>query len=341
MMSFIQALFDETVPLPTELEEYVQVLKDIEYFGIGPQIYTLLKQRNRFEKTPPSFQERLKALYKESLPRNLFIKFETERLLNRFEAEGIPVIPLKGTIFAQTYFDDFAARQTTDIDLLIHPRDISRAVACVQSLGFVLQGEPIPEHFHISFAKALPNSSLPLPVELHWSILTDNTSSLNPQDLWRDAVPYASYKYVMMLSELKTFYMISLHGWKHALDSLKYFIDIIQLIHVIGDLLDLNKLFEMTKEHKTTKRMRSTLSIVYYHFPHLQTIKPFLERKKRRLWWDYDSIRYKDKNRNPLKYIRFIQYQWLDFDTPLQCIIATSQYIKSLQRGHSSENIQI
>ncbi len=43
--------------------------------------------------------------------------------------------------------------------------------------------------------------------------------------MWNDSSTIEGYQHVRELSDLHTFYMICLHGWRHNLDSLKYFID--------------------------------------------------------------------------------------------------------------------
>lgn len=331
ILPLLRSLYDPSAPLPTDLRPDGETMKDIEFFQIAPQVYTLLRNQGRLEQVPDSFCQRLEELYNQTLLQNVYIKFETEQLLKVLEQAEIPVIPLKGVRFAEAYFGHLAARGTTDIDLLIRPGDLERAKASVKQLGFRREGRPIPSHFHDSFAKPLPGSPHPLSVELHWDLLADRTSNFAVEPLWERARPLPSYRHVMELAEQDTFYMICLHGWKHALDSLKYFIDIVQVLHTAAGRIDYGTLLAEASEHRTYRRMRSTLSIVYQQFPHLERIKPLPIAMLERTWWDYGTIR-RRSGRDPSRYFRFLQYQWFDFDMPKHSLAASIQYWQSMRK---------
>lgn len=301
------------MPLPAESDFYMQALEDIEFFGVSPQMYCLLKQRGQLDQTPHFFQARLEQKYTEVLFLNIFIKNQTEQLLNRFDEAGIAAIPLKGIYFAEKYFGHVGARGTSDIDVLIKPEQLQSAIDCVKSLGFTTEEEHIPAHFHWSFSKPLPNSPIPLTVELHWDLLKENTSSLNIEEFWRHAIPFKDYTHIKELSEHHTFYMICLHGWRHNLNSLKYILDIVQMIYVLRHELDYAVLFHDAASHKTLRRIKWALTVVYHYLPQLQAMKE-LPLKSSRLWWNYNAIR-------ELEYKKIHQYmniaysQYLIFDS--------------------------
>jgi hypothetical protein len=313
IISLIQALYDPRIPIPDELQFYEEALADIEFFGLSSQVYFLLKQQGKLALTPPFFQARLKQKYDKTLFLNLFINNQTEQILRKFEEMGIPMIPLKGVLFAQKYYGHIGARGTTDIDLLIKTNDVEKAIDCVKSLGYTAEQERIPAHFHWSFSKELPHSSIPLTVELHWDLLKEKTAELKIDEFWNQAAPLESYRYIKELSDYHTFYLICLHGWRHNLNSLKYFIDIIQMIHRLHDHVDYTLLLKDAAAHKTLKRITRTLAIVYHHFPHLQWIKELPFQKRIRLWWDYNAIR--DRNDKTFKqYVNWVHYEFFDFD---------------------------
>jgi hypothetical protein len=311
-ISFIQALYDSQAPLPSDEAFYKKAMEDILFFDISSQAYYLLKQQGKLEKTPLFFQEKLKEKYTEALYQSLFIKNQTELLLQELDRIGIEVIPLKGTRFAEKYFGHVGARRTSDIDLLIKINDMDKAIACIQNLGFIADPKNIPSNFNLSFNKALPHSPIPLMVELHWSLLDEKTTTFNIEEIWNQVVPVEGYNRVKELSDQHTFYMITLHGWRHNMDSLKYFIDIIQLIHLFGEQLDYNASFRKAAQDKTLKRMIRTLSIVYDQFPHLEKINSLPKRTK--VFWEYETFRYRQQ-RSFSKYIDFVDYQFLSYDS--------------------------
>ena len=270
IVPFLRALYSDAPSPPTSEQTCRAILEDIEFFDIGPQVYWLLKSQNRLDDVPAGFRERLKRRFDETAARNLFIMHETDRLLRALNAKGIAVIPLKGVRFAETYFGHPGARPTTDIDLLVRESDMPEAVSCVRSMGYAIDGERFPDHFHESFAKPLPGSPLPLSAELHWDLLVRRTSSLRVGDLWDESQADARYEAVYQLSPTHALYAICLHGWQHAMNSLKYPLDVAQVIHSRGSEIDYRALFELARAHRTEKRLASVLSIALALFPHLE-----------------------------------------------------------------------
>ncbi|MFC3884794.1 nucleotidyltransferase family protein [Bacillus songklensis] len=325
-VDLIQALYDSRTSLPSDEEFYKQAIEDIEFFSISSQIYHLLKQQEKLEQTPIFFQEFLKQKYNEALYQNLFIKNQMELIFKEFENAGIPIIPLKGITFAEKYFGHLGARGTSDIDLLIKIPDLEKAIDCVKSLGYTTEEEYIPSHFHCSFSKHIPGSPVPLTVEIHWTLLKEKTSNLRIEEFWIEAKPLKPYNYVMELSDYHTFYMICLHGWKHNMNSLKYFIDIIQMICSLHETLDYSRLFKDAASHKTFKRVIRTLSIVYYQFPQLEEKKGLSLKKRTNLWWEYEAIR-NTNVKSITQYINFAYFQFLDFDSVKHTTITIGRWL--------------
>ncbi|MFC0269936.1 nucleotidyltransferase family protein [Metabacillus herbersteinensis] len=336
LINFLQAIYDNNTPLPSDTEIYHQLKGDIEYFSISPQVYSQLKQQNQLDKTPLLFQNQLKESYNQVLLQNLFIKNQTKEILNAFDDLAIEAIPLKGVFFSEKYFGDLAARGTSDIDLLIMPSDLRNAIESVKKLGYIVEEECSPNHFHCSFSKELPGSAIPLSVEIHWNILKEDTSNLNIEEFWNEAIPMSQYSHIKELSDYHTFYFICLHAWRHNLDSMKHFIDIVQMVHVLGDSLDLDSLFRDATSHKTLKRMERTLSIVYHVFPHLEEIKKLPINKRTGLWWQYEAIK-SSTYRNVKVYADFFDYQFFSFDTVRHRFLAFSQWISPTRNDLMTE----
>jgi Uncharacterised nucleotidyltransferase len=307
--SIIECLLDDTVPLPNDTHEYEAFLKNNDFLSVGATVYSILKRQNRLQQSPDFFRESLKHIHTDIFNKNLFIKSETQQILNAFEKQGIEVIPLKGPFFAEKYFGDLGARVSSDIDLLIKKKDVLRATACIKKLGFLSEKEEVVSHFHCGFYKNLPHSPCPLAVELHWDLVKKNTSNMDIEAFWKEAIPYqASYHYVRELSDFHAFYMICLHSWRHNLDSLKYFMDIMQMIKVLSLSLDFTRLIEEATKHQTRKRLIRTLSIVYDQYPFMAAIKSFPYQKHKTI--------YQTSQKSSIKqYFTFLDYQFMSYDS--------------------------
>ena len=308
--TLLHILYDSRIGLPNDSAYYWGLLDDIEKSNVHAQTYTIMKQVGRLEATPVFFQQILKERFQRVLFQNIVIKNQTNQILSEFEERGVEIIPLKGTAFAERHFGHLGARPTSDIDLLIKPTDMDQAIYIVNSLGYIEERKQIPFHFHRSYSKVLPGSTIPLTVELHWDILKQNTATFSIDELWEESSSINDSLYIKQLSNFHLFYMICLHGWRHNMESWKYFIDIIQLISKLD--IDYKRLLEDAGRHKTRKRIVRTLSIVYHQLPTLHLVKKFAEEI---------PTSYTQRNTSIKKYVDFIDYSFLSYDSPKHSII--------------------
>ncbi|MDR1989798.1 MAG: nucleotidyltransferase family protein, partial [Acidobacteriaceae bacterium] len=72
----------------------------------------------------------------------------------------IPVCALKGPALAARLYDTPAVRPSIDVDLLIRPGDLSRAIACLTSAGYHAEDDAVTREYllrhshHLSFSRA-------------------------------------------------------------------------------------------------------------------------------------------------------------------------------------------
>jgi Uncharacterised nucleotidyltransferase len=90
-------------------------------------------------------------------------------VLHQLEGAGIRALPLKGSVLARQLYGDVAARSSIDVDVLVAPDDLSKAVAAVVELGWHWE----PDVWRVGGLPALHETlvhpSLPR-VELHWRV---------------------------------------------------------------------------------------------------------------------------------------------------------------------------
>ncbi|CAG7632596.1 nucleotidyltransferase family protein [Paenibacillus allorhizosphaerae] len=281
VLPLLQALYDPNRELAWKPSQYESALKDIELFSLSSQVYHLMKSKE-IDQMPDFFVDRLREKHTKGLHQNLLMKHKEQESITKFESEGLHVIPLKGVHFAERYFGHFAARVCSDIDLLVPVSQLDRSIACIEEIGYDF--EIIKDHH------ARLHNKEGLMIELHWTLDKQHWSDLHIEPFWRDAEALKNYRSVKQLSDLHTFYFICLHGARHQMDSMRYVLDIVQMIHHCGDRLDYKKLMEQAVIDKTNKRIQAALSIVYQQFPHLHEWKP-LPFSVIETHWSYDVIR--------------------------------------------------
>jgi putative nucleotidyltransferase-like protein len=85
---------------------------------------------------PHKVLEAFRRRYERNARKNLRLAFELTRILECLSACGVDAIPYKGPVLAEILYGDVGLRQFSDLDILIRPRDLTRASAAVQELGY-------------------------------------------------------------------------------------------------------------------------------------------------------------------------------------------------------------
>ena len=291
--SFLQQLYIMNEVPGADEKGYLELLAYIDLQGLAPLVYQLLMDSGQLNHVPSFFLQRLESGRKEALYRNLLLKKESSLLFDRLEAAKIEAIPLKGTLFAETYLGHLGARFTSDIDILVHPEDVESTIALVHEMGYDLEDPINPDHFHRVFYKQRTSAGLPSMIEIHWNLIKSSSASLNTDKLWSEAYSLQPYTYIRQLSLRHTFYTICLHGANHSMDSAKHCLDIAHLLFKRGEDLNYHELWEQAKADFTLTRVKETLTIVYGFFPALHKVKPlpFRAHTGRFAAWNNRTIR--------------------------------------------------
>jgi len=157
-------------------------------------------------------------------------------ILDALCLSDIPVIVLKGFPLSRKLYGDPYLRITGDIDLLLKPQDISRAISILSAAGYVPAISPWPsnrkkaqrfQRFRNQFAMLHPESRIV--VELHWRLLY---FPVKPHDIletlvWDNLVEQKTdgRSFFVLKDELELLYLI-IHGGLHGWNRLKWLIDV-------------------------------------------------------------------------------------------------------------------
>lgn len=119
--------------LPDDLD-WARTLELAEHHGVAPLVHQALCRRPTF--APDSVVEQLRTRYESNARKNLKFVGELFRILDCLEAHGIQAIPLKGPALAEILYGDIALRDFSDLDVLVHVRDVLRAKDALRGLDY-------------------------------------------------------------------------------------------------------------------------------------------------------------------------------------------------------------
>ncbi|WP_157333089.1 nucleotidyltransferase family protein [Paenibacillus lutrae] len=287
LVRFLNDLYVDGGAFSFTEEEYTLVAADSDLFSITAQVFHMLKEKGRLHELPLFLQEHLARKSEATLYQNLLLKSETDRLLRLLDDEELEVLLMKGVHFSEQFFGGTGARGTTDIDILVRPDDLLAVVKLVQQAGYcVFDGSDASHHVVCTKEGA---GLLPITVEIHWGLVEHHTARIDYEQLWLNSHLLEPYRYARRMNAEDTLYCICLHGSQHRMNSIRYFLDIVQMMLKLGDELQLQEIVSRARREHTYKRLQTALSAVRFLFPGLRMLAA--EKPKVPLLWSYRLMR--------------------------------------------------
>ncbi len=162
--------------------------------------------------------EELKKYHFYVLARLAELEKEFFEIADSFGAEGVDLLPLKGTAFLidSMYGNLTGLRPMADIDILVRKEQLPHAERLVESLGYRLELGGFKEeywrrkNYHLMFTKN-KNQRLFSTLEVHWLLDYPRKTELLP-DLWGRVIKVSARdREVVLLSPEDTLFCLALH----------------------------------------------------------------------------------------------------------------------------------
>lgn len=173
---------------------------------------------------PGHLRERLESAARSNSLAALTQKAETRRLLAAMEAEGVPVLLLKGWPLGEELYGSAALRHAKDIDILVAPEDVARAERVLEAAGYA--GDRAAAEGRGRKEASFLNPAAGTEVELHWRAFNHRRlPGLAPAAAglrrwcgggWSVPIPGAERNLIYL----------ALHGGEHGWERLKWLLDI-------------------------------------------------------------------------------------------------------------------
>lgn len=165
-----------------------EVSKVAEALGLGPLLFRNVR---RFEvKVPQAIGELLLESLRNNTARNLRILKEFGILAGALQEQGIAFMPLKGVYLCSNVYENPGERLLWDIDLIVPPEEMRRALAVVESTGY-RASRPYDLDLEIKIHQHVPaylKAGAP-PLEVHGTLLEPRFEHGREwQDVWERAV---------------------------------------------------------------------------------------------------------------------------------------------------------
>lgn len=194
-MSDDEKVMGEAQEILSEGVDWHIVIRKARLHRLTPLLYSLLRRMDEGHSPPEAAMTILRRIYRVNALRNVRLENELVTILRRFRQEDLDCIVLKGLFMLKRVYKDAALRPISDIDLLIHFRDLSRAAAVLGELGYQAPPHLLPSgfyrriHFHEEYHAE--RSHLTVPLELHWRLQDKfHVLEIDTDEVWQNAIPW-------------------------------------------------------------------------------------------------------------------------------------------------------
>jgi hypothetical protein len=227
METRIRALLQEEI-------DWEYLLRTAHRHGLAPLVYWHLDAVCP-KAVPENALSSLRDHFRANNLRNLSMTGELLRLLDAFNAHGVPAVPYKGPALAASVYGNLALREFMDLDILVHRRDVSRAKGVLASMGYQARYPVTRAQEEIllqtQFEHIFTRDDGKVVVELHWELTERHFLPFETERLWgRLETVSLGGKAVPTFSPEDMLLILCVHGAKHAWERLGWVCDVAELL---------------------------------------------------------------------------------------------------------------
>ena len=226
---------DEVCRLLAEPLAWQVVMRSAYVEGVYPAVAQNLRRLGWLH-VPEAIRTELEAAERLNVARNTLLARGLGKLLERFDGEGIPVMPLKGVALADSLYGDVGLRVCSDLDILVPRSAVPRAFELLRAEGYEQADRSRVGSSDIDFLVrsamefgfTQPASAFPYLLELHWDIAWRwRGDALMVEDLWAAARPgvFWGVDAWALSPEWELLYLV-VHAARHRWQGLKWLVDI-------------------------------------------------------------------------------------------------------------------
>ncbi len=254
-------------------EEWIKTIDiDIENVAIGknvalPQVYDSLdlgSQRllsllyknlsNQGYKHPVILQ--LKSYYKYIWYRNQMLKSALHDVSNGLSKAGIAHIIFKGLSFSETYYQDYGARPTVDLDIIVPQKSWNKAVEAVLDNGWISKLRN-PAQLPASLVNAHSFSKNNLDLDLHYRTSYYPLPDTFYEHMWECSLPN-TIGYTTLHPAHELFFTI-IHAYQHnEIPAIRWIADATYIIRQF-DSNTWTLFYDLVKKQKSTSPFKEAL----------------------------------------------------------------------------------
>jgi len=181
-----------------KLDALIPILQNWEGFSkmaidraAAPLVADKLPLLSNAGRIPQTVLRNLKQASLRTLTRNMLLTEHFRQIVTAFNAAGIPVVALKGILLMDWLYGNINLRQSSDLDLLVHPEQGLAALEVLDRMGYVPNSIKLSDFVKekTSMVHYEPMIKNGVSVEIHVRVHSEaERYHLDLQSMWANAV---------------------------------------------------------------------------------------------------------------------------------------------------------
>jgi hypothetical protein len=242
--------------------------QEATWHGVFPLIYSNPEVQRR---TSAEVLDRIGTSARSLVAQNLALSAELVSILELFRAKAVPSMPFKGPVLSVAVYGRLSARTFSDLDILVHRDDVSRAINVLSQRGyqsdFDLTRFGLKEYLRSEHAVPMYNRSRGVNLDLHWRLTERNFLRMSPtEDLLRRGTVVNVMGYPMPSLSIEDLLLyLCVHGAKHQWKRLEWICCLVELIRT-NPLMDWTSVLHRARQTRTTRALNLGLLLGLHLF---------------------------------------------------------------------------
>jgi len=257
------------------------VIRNAQYHKVIPLLHRTLT--THFKKDVPAHVlARIAALFKSNSLHSLVVSASLINVIKLLQKHAIEVLPVKGPILAEKLYGSIAMRTYSDVDILVHQRDIEKVLTILMENEYTLHPEGIRRSTFLKFLKHYHHGRLidnnGVLIELHWELSGFYVPAPMTLESLQTFLIKSTFNNcpILDLTDEINYIFFSLHSNKHCFTKLDYVCTIAGQIKNAPHL-DWEMIFVLGKKFRMHKRILVANALVNNIFgPAIQIPQKYL-----------------------------------------------------------------
>ncbi len=221
--------------------DWQYILKASQQHSVLPLVYHTLLTIQPSATSCPILPE-MKKHAQATVARNLQMTAMLLKVLKLFSGQGIVAVPFKGPVLAEYVYGKLGLRCFGDLDILIEPRDIGRALQLLESQKFVpaivLSAGQLSAYIKTEDDMVLQCQTSGIVIELHWEMTGRYLERPMDMDFIRPRLQslHLFNTDLLHVSSEDLLLYLCIHGTRHMWERLEWLCSIAEIIRNKPDI---------------------------------------------------------------------------------------------------------